>query len=295
MTSSRGLLAAGLVLLVAAALWRPFVAPRWTDRLPPGWRMELQFQGVQTNADSTGRLPEQDALARYERVQRIVADPGGGMVQIEDRYTVIDFKTRRPSFEYVREYPVFRRTGAHATPALRGQIAVFPRRTQKTTYRYTSSYAKAVPVRYAGEEAVHGLSTYLFAFKGRGEYTESYAGTPEYPGVSVAPGQEIRCADDQFYLRLWVEPMTGWIVKIEEGCPSGDFVYDIATGRAVAAVDRWSGSSAGTSLVRRVAAVRQARSTYLRAAVHVPVTMALAGVALLLAGWRGRRRARAIP
>jgi hypothetical protein len=143
-----------------------------------------------------------------------------------------------------------------------------------------SNYLEGIPLSFAGTEDIGGLPTYVFAYHGRGEYTESYKGSAEFPGVPVKPGQEIRCADDQFYYRIWVEPRTGSQVKVEEGCPSGDFIYDIASNARLEAVDRWNGVTAGAELARRVEEVYSLRRRFLLASVYVPAAMLAAAIVL---------------
>ena len=90
--------------------------------------------------------------------------------------------------------------------------------------------------------------------------------------MKIPAGQEIRCADDQFYYRVWVEPLTGEQVKVEEGCLSGDFFYDKVTGKQGAAIDRWNGETSGVGLAARVTEVFHARRTYTWAALYLPGT-----------------------
>ena len=113
--------------------------------------------------------------------------------------------------------------------------------------------------------------------RGRGEYTESYAGTEQYAGTKVKPGQEIKCADDQFIFKVWVEPLTGGIIKIEESCHAGDYVYDIATGSRLEAVDRWSGATAGDDVFNRARRVGRERANQLWINRYIPALLLLAG------------------
>lgn len=100
-------------------------------------------------------------------------------------------------------------TGAHLQKEYLGDYYIFPRFVEKKTYKFRNNYVKGVPLEFKREEEVAGVQTYLFAYQGYGEYTESYAGTDEYPGIKIPPGQEIRCDDDQFSFKAWVEPVTG--------------------------------------------------------------------------------------
>jgi hypothetical protein len=133
-------------------------------------------------------------------------------------------------------------------------------------------------MRFVKEDTIEGVRTYLFEYTGRAEYTKSYRGTADYPGVKIQPGQEIRCADDVFYLRVWVEPFTGSMLKIAEGCESGDYVFDMATGARLKPVLVWWGETEGPDVLRHV---ELARSRRLRIIAGLYLTPILAGLAFI--------------
>lgn len=277
--------AAGTVLALFAVVWHFWLSTPWTIRIPRDWKLVADYVGTQTFPDpKTGVLPDRDDLGTYRRAL-VVTDVSQwpNSVVLEDRYEVRDLKTKAITFQYVTRETVDPRTGAWSEGPHKGEIVVFPTGVEKRTYTMRSSFVKGVPLAFSGEEDIDGLRTFVFSYRGPAEYTESYAGTPEFPGVPVPAGQEIRCADDQFYYRVWVEPRTGAQVKLEEGCPSGDYLYDIATNRRFAAVDRFSGETSGDNLMRRVSEVYRARRAYMWAAVYFPVGLLALSVALL--GW----------
>ena len=285
---SNSVAAAGLVLLGAAAVWHFGLARRWTERLPPGWSASSRYVGTMTYADArTGQLPPRDVVSEYERTQRVVADSAPPRsVVLEDRFVIRDIATGNITWEYVTRSVVDPWTGGHLLASYRGEVAVFPRNAQQATYRMRTNYVKGVPLAFERQETFDGLGTYVFGYRGPAEYTESYAGTPEFPGIAVGQGEVIRCADDQYYLRIWVEPTTGEQVKMEEGCPTGDYVFDAATGRRVRAVARYGGVTAGDALIERIAEVRGKRAGYLWASRYLPGTLLVVGMALLGLGVR---------
>jgi hypothetical protein len=285
---NNALLVAALLLIGAAAAWRFVLVGRWTQRLPAGWSASANYVGTMTYADPlTGRLPDRDPVSKYERSQRVSPDSSHpGSIVMEDRLLIRDIATGKTTWEYTTQTVVDPQTGGLQAEAYRGDIAVFPRDVQRTVYRLRANYVKGVPLTFEREESLDGLATYMFAYRGRGEYTESYAGSGEFPGIMIPPGYEIRCSDDQFYFRIWVEPITGEQVKLEEGCVSGDYFYNAATGRRAGAVGRWSGVTAGDALIERIAAVRSLRSEYLWLARYGPGAILGLGVLLLVLGMR---------
>ncbi len=274
-------LAAGAILLLLAAGWEFAFASHWTQRLPPGWTWSAHYIGVGTNPDPvTGEFPAEDTPSIYQRSMRILSR-GGNSVQVADTYETRDIESGKTTFEYNVKWDIDSATGEHRAAEFQGQQLVFPRHVQKKTYALRANYVKGIQLAYEAEVEIEGLTTYRFVYRGRGEYTESYAGTAQYPGVAVAAGQEIRCADDRFVFSVWVEPLSGEILQLEESCLTGDYVYDIATGKKVAAVMRWSGATAGDDVLVRAGEIRDERARLLWHERYGPGLAALAGLALL--------------
>ncbi len=144
-----------------------------------------------------------------------------------------------------------------------------------------SSYLPGLLLKFSGLREIGGLETYLFSYKRAIASPAVYGGTAETPGVKLLPGQDIRCADDNFYYRIWIEPRTG--VQVEEGCLSGDFVYDKATGNKISAIDRWNGVSAGSQLSSAITEIYSDRLVYL-SALYLPELLLMGSLAVLAMG-----------
>jgi len=264
----------------AAALFANHVlAPRLLERIPDGWSWQSGFVGHarEPDAKGTGFAPRVAAL--YKRQMRVDgAGPVPGTVRIVDDYTMHDVKTGKVIWRYT-VYPIAdRRTGAHADPKYADEILVFPPNVERKVYVLRQNYVEGYPMRFVEEETIDRMTTYLFEYVGTIEYTASYRGTPDYPGVAVTPGQEIKCADDVFYLRIWVEPLTGTTVKVAEGCEAGDYVFDIKTGERVKPVLVWSGDTEGKDVMANIERARAMRLRFLTGNYLAP---ALAGLALV--------------
>ena len=278
------LLLAGAGFLVAAAVWHVAARESVAYRIGKHWTYEMRYVGAQTNADPvSGALPEQDVLGFYQRRMRVLSDRDWPRsVVLEDGYRVIEEGTGNVLFEYVTRDTVDPKTGTRIGAA-GGDAAVFPRDVQKKTYFLSTNYLEHVPVSFEGTEKIDGIDTYVFGYRGAAQYTNAYRGSAEYPGIHVADGQEIRCVDDQFYFRAWVEPATGEIAQLEEGCASADYIVAAATGRRLAAVDRWNGRSEGS--VATTDAVREARMRYLVATRYMPALLLTAAFIAIAASF----------
>lgn len=274
------LFSAGSVSCIAAAVWFVWIAPYYTKRIQPGWSWETNFIGYQTYADpNTGILPEKNFTTIY--THRIGIVPGTytpESVELLDYYAIFEFPTNRIIFEYPFSAPVDPSSGRHLREEFRDEYFLFPQAVEKKNYTLRLSYLKGIPVAFRQETEIEKLNTYLFAYRGRGEYTESYAGTANFPGITVKPGQEIRCDDDQFLIKLWVEPVTGEIIKIEESCHSGDYIFDVATGERLAAVSRWGAETAGDDVIRRVTKVSAERGRIFLFRYYIPLILSAAGL-----------------
>ncbi len=303
---------AGLVVLLAAAVWQAAVANRWSRRLVAGWSWAAVQIGTFTRPDpETNRLGERETPALYERRLEVMG-PGNApnTVILEERFTVWDVDgTVR--WQALTQSSVDPRTGLHAEGDHQGQAAVFPRRVHQTTYRFHAGHLNSIPLAFQREEAIEGLPTYLFAYKGRAEYTGVYTGTDDFipshgspaeerespkgdspkpgalargagfTGIAVKSWQEIRCADDQFAIQVWVEPLTGEVVKLDERCPSGDYVYETTTDLPVFPVARWGGVTAGDEVLARVSALQRLRRRHAWETRAVPWGLWLGGVGLI--------------
>lgn len=275
----------GLFLLALSAAWHFTLSPRWLRRIQPGWSWKSTFVGTSTFADSaTGKFPSKDPAVIQEKGIHPVKDtPSSSPVSVDDYYITRDPRTGQKTWEYVFQAQVDPVTGAHARPDFRGDIYVFPRSVRKQAYRLRWNYMKGVPLEFEREEAVEDLPAFVFNYKGPAEYTESYAGTKEYPGVKVAPGQTIACKDAQYSLRVWVEPLTGEILKMDEACPTGDYIHDFA-GKPITAVLRWSAVTAGDDVVLRAGIIRGRKREFLWMVHYIPTGLAIAGLFLALGG-----------
>jgi hypothetical protein len=233
-----------------------------------------------------------DTVARYDRSGTLAKESERPWaVTIDDRYTVRDAATGNVLWEHSIQAQVDPATGRHLDLAHAGARFVFPREVERRTYVLRNGHLKGIPLAFERDAEIDDLAMYVFSYRGPAEYTEVYARKTEFEGLVVEAGQVVRCADGQFVYRAWVEPLTGEIVKAEEGCFSGDYLYDEATGVQLTAVDRFGGIMAGNDVLQHVHAVRRERAWYLGASRVVPWGLVvLGGIVLLTAMRRTPRR-----
>jgi hypothetical protein len=290
----RSYLLAAMALAAFAAVWHFSLSSRWTMRVRRDAVITTHYVGTQTNADPrTGIVPVHDALSTYEHIVVVknAADWPRSLI-LEDKYSARNIETGMVGYEYVTTEQINPETGALAEGPHKGEIVLFPRNVQQRNYTMRSNYIPGLLLKFSGVREIGGLETYLFSYKGPIEYAAAYVGTSETPGIKLLTGQDIRCADDNFYYRTWVEPRTGLQVQVEEGCLSGDFVYDKVTGNKVSAIDRWNGVSARSNLSSGITEIYNARRVYL-SALYLPGILLIGSLAVLAIG-RLRRNTTAI-
>ena len=270
-----------LLFIAAAALWTFTIAPRWTQRLPPGWSWKARSVATMREEDpKTGRFAtETNAVPQVFEAGITDNSSRPTAVKVRDRYTAYDAATDQVVWEYLFSASVDPETGRHLNPEYRDNYFVFPRNVEKKTYKIRYSFLKGLPVAFQQEEMVGGLNAYVFAYKGDLEVTDTYAGTPDFPGIKIEAGQEVRCSDDGFVFKVWVEPLTGEIIKLENSCYSGDYTYDIATGKKLKPLQSWGGITAGDDVTTHVRSLERERSRMLLVTRYVPGLLLLAGLA----------------
>ncbi|HEY3208696.1 MAG TPA: DUF3068 domain-containing protein [Actinomycetota bacterium] len=104
------------------------------------------------------------------------------------------------------------RCGCGETPGIQGTTLKFPFGTRKQTYSFYDYTAhKPFPARYLRTESLEGLDVYVF----RSDVPATQIGTLDLPGSLIGAGKGL-FPTDRWYAAtttLWVEPVTGAIVK----------------------------------------------------------------------------------
>jgi hypothetical protein len=265
-TMKNALLLVGIIMIAAAAVWKIAAAPRFDVRFPDGWKWSLTTFGTNLYADEkTGQFPDSKKFPTDDDVNvsdRMITvsrqNTSSGLVRLDDHYLAKDPNTGAITWDFTY----------HAD--------VDPRNVQKgTTYRVRNTSYPGLPVTFQQETTVNGLAVYELAYVG------DYNNAAAYPETKLAEGQTIKCTN--FDLRYWVEPLTGEVVKYTEHC-NADAVVDVASGKALNYLSRWSGETQSNSIIARVSEVSVQRNTYLWLTSYGPMLLGIFGVALLGAG-----------
>lgn len=143
-----------------------------------------------------------------------------------------------------RQYDINTVSGHHAKSGMAKETGYLfaPRGIAKYTsfvHQY-APYDSPATMRYIGQESLHGLPVYVY------DATFSKANHIPAPG-STAPNEAL---EYQPQIKLWIEPTTGWLVKLQEDTTV--YSYNTATGERIAPVRHMAASFTESSVRQNI-------------------------------------------
>lgn len=295
MTRDYWSITAGALLLVASSVAYFAYVPVWSERISDDWSWKTFYSGTVAWADDKGNYAKIKSSTDAKREFTIDSiDQKTGLVKIQDFYQTLDPKSGKVNWESRLYFLIDPKTG-RSGDVDRGEVyGVFPRFTEKRDYVVDTSYLNPITMKFVQQETIGSLVTYHFKYQGDIEYTESYLGTADYQGVDIKPGQEVLCTEDGYIFSLWVEPVTGEIVKWREGCYSGDAVFDMAAKQRLYNLSQWDGEMSVASIEATVDRLQWERVRLLFLLRYLSPGLAFLGVVILCLGLVLRQRARSV-
>jgi len=206
----------------------------------------------------------------------------------ENNPTIVSlFRVETPSgdlvFESEREYVIDRKTGV-ATDVESQESAqlFFPMGVEKEeSYFYWSNDANVpIEIKFKGTETVKGLKTYIFSGGITIDLTEGYSfeeGVPE----------EKRVISEQDNFEMWIEPVTGIIIKYDSS--GSNKYYDSSGETFLEPRNNWQNVFDEKTIFNRVSQAKNEKWKVILFKIIIPVLFGLIALALLVISFVRRK------
>ena len=277
----RPLTALGLLLIAALPFWMALAVPALT-RLP----VDFQFRGDVFSLDNL--YDEHRQLFIGSNISSTafsyqVVSSQGNILLVRNVFDVRQM-TGEEIFSTERLYAINARTGGHVLghgDRDRTGYLFAPRRAGRRDYVYWHvSYDAPAHMEFRERERIEGLVVHHFAAGYTADQTKELNGLPGVP--------DARGIITVVNLDLWVEPISGMMVKYEDSAVA--YYYDMATGERLHPWNSFSNRFTKSSIAERVTEARGAKWRILVLDRVVPgivlgVGLVLAGLGLGLCSW----------
>jgi hypothetical protein len=268
-------------LLLLAILLRFQIAP-WSNQLPVEYSNETRYAANVRFRETPGAVWQEFPL-QARRVDQVLLVSGAvAIIQGESHWTTED---GTPTYEPVGLYGVDRRTRLNVVgygDQNRSGQYLFPPHLEMKTYLYWDPYyLGSRTATFDHVEKIEGLTVFVFNYLGTGiDDTAGYTVLPDVPerykAISQAEG------------RLWIEPVSGIVVDLEDAGVT-DFV-DNETGEHVADFYHWTARYTDETRSEQLVLARKTRIQTLTLDTWLPL-----GLTVLAAAWLPLSRPRPKP
>lgn len=262
-----------------AAVWRFWIS-EYLLRLPNDFTYEAELISVNNFYDQTKQVylgqESSSTFFSYETIENTKV----GMV-IENRFQVVS-GTGQEIINIQRTYGINPQTGAHVLglgDKDREGYLFAPRYLEPGegfTYWHIN-YDGPAKMNYVKRENILGLEVYLYETHyenvniDQTEQLDYLEGVPEQWGILLEP-----------YLKIWVEPTTGFLVNYEDETTA--YYYDIQSGEKLSPWNHFSNTFSEESVKEKIAEARTEKWQIVLFELIIPIaSLALAGLLVLLA------------
>ncbi len=271
----RGSLLTALILLLAAALLRLWIAPLF-EYLPSGYSSDASLS-EENQFRASSNDPWETSTLDVRRGDRAVMSNGN--VLIIEGGLHIYFADGKVNFETSNLYGVDRQTRLNlpsfGDTARSGQY-LFPPHVKQTEYQiWDPMFIGLRQAAFEKVEQIGGLQVYVFSFSATGmDESGGYSYLAEVPEVYLAH------TDGQG--TIWVEPLSGTVVDYEDSGVS--YFIDPENGDRIADFNKWTEKYTAETQAAQMTLARPARQRILFWETWLPGGMLLAGMIVLVIG-----------
>jgi hypothetical protein len=270
------LFAAAAIFLLAIPVWLYGVAPRLTQ-LPSDFSYEAEIFSVDNFYDETAGDFGGDQIS-VTQFSYNAAGKRDGVLEIQN---VFDVRTPSgdPIFAVERVYGVNLATGKHVPgygdKDREGYVFAPKNLKEGQPFSYWHiNYDGPAKMSFVGKESILGLVVYRYESRYEDVDIDQTAELGFLPGVGQSRGVNL-----DPYLRLWVEPKTGRMVKYEDDTTA--YYYDLATKQRIHPWNKFNNRYTQSSIAEQVRLAKKDMQRQTIARMAVPIGFGILFLAAL--------------
>ncbi len=267
----------GFLFLIFAVFWLWFIAPKILQ-LPENFSFSSQIISTDDLFDEERNAYSGSVYSKshylYETLETL-----NGQSTIKNSFDVRSIDDE-PIFSVERIYGIDRQTGFHVEgmgDKDRNGYLFAPKNLKKDdsfTYWHIN-YDAPAHMEYIGTEYLYELEVYHYETEYDGVTIDQTKELANLPEVGISRGVEL-----DVYLELWVEPVTGRLVKYRDN--STAYYYDLESGERLNPWNHFSNTFDEKSVKANVEHIRIEKIKSLIVESYIPLLMILMGAWFLL-------------
>lgn len=221
----------GLLAVLCIPFWLLFLAP-YFEKFPNHFFYSADILSLDNFYDESAKKFQGEHISKTLFSYKTTAHQKQYMT-IENKFAVRTLNNK-PIISVTREYFIDPHTGQLLSKNLSYLPNTYlfgPRYAQKKGYfNWHINYDVPAPLTFVGEEKIDGLTVYHYKAHYLADQTVHLSYLPLVP--------EKRAVKTDVLLQLWIEPISGWLIKYQDNTQA--FYYDIKTGARIAPWNKFS-------------------------------------------------------
>jgi len=288
-----GIKSANKILLVLAVLvfavlpvWIWLVAPQLT-KLPADFSYEADVLSIDNFYDEAKNDFSGEARSVTKFSYEVLGEKDG-VLTIKNVFDVRTV-TGDPIFAVERLYGIDPKTGEHvAGYGDKDRVGyLFAPKGLKYGEPFTYwhiNYDGPAHMQFAGEEVINGLKVYRYESRYEGVDIDQTQNLTFLPGVGVTRGINL-----DPYLQLWIEPVTGYLVKYKDATTA--YYYDLQTKQRLHPWNQFGNTYERASVIENTQVAKTQKLITQTTAVTIPLLLFVAALTLLSLAFQKKRYA----
>jgi putative ABC transport system substrate-binding protein len=232
-----------LLLIVLIPIWSYWVAPNF-KKIPMNFFYKADILSIDNFYDGNKKKYEGGEVSKTLFIYQVIKAQGKYLV-IKNIFSVKKFNDQ-PIFSVSRLYFINPKTGEHVyVPGQKARNGYLfaPMYANKCCYYYWHiNYDAPAFLKFISEEKINNLTVYHYQAHYSSDQTanlHNLAGVPDKRGIQT-----------NITLNLWIEPVSGWLVKYQDDTYA--YYYDIKTGKYLLPWNHFSNQYTENSIRQQV-------------------------------------------